>query len=460
MKHINLHMKYYNLEPSNKLIALLTISLISVFLQSCSHKEIIGQFIKEPPKTESEYNFYDLNKIKVQLNLLSNLKAPENQQKLIELLIAYNKLNTHTRQNELKLTPLSKTDILFGSFCANSKKAIPEQNELFQWKKGPKNLILKDILDFYRKTPGLDKESIQEIIWNIENQTYYESYPDNLKAIIQKANPNAAIILPSKFKEDLIDNIIPNEIEKNINLVRGQYYSYSDLRKIFVQNKSNLILPKDRIYAEIPNTEIFTSTASQGFEYQTISFYNPTTNQQIINVSEYYLNPYRTDVQPIILASVVPVSNEIQNILEQSALKMLGYLGSQYPSLNAEEKKLVNDKPIEAAIGFYDALLAERKAEEFYPNSKKNGPSDAFRHYVWSGFLVRDIGEDSARKFLSAHESTRGQRMNEKNMDVYNNEQGIMSAKELLQKEYFNNSTFLYKAKKDLEAGKLRIISK
>ena len=45
-------------------------------------------------------------------------------------------------------------------------------------------------------------------------------------------------------------------------------------------------------------------------------------------------------------------------------------------------------------------------------------------------------------------------------MDQFNNDQGIIAAKDLLQKEYFDNSTILERAKKDLEAGKLRVLVK
>lgn len=139
---------------------------------------------------------------------------------------------------------------------------------------------------------------------------------------------------------------------------------------------------------------------------------------------------------------------------------MLGYIGSQYPTLNTEEKKLVKEKPEESAIVFFNAIIAEQKAEESYPNSKPNGESDAFRHYVWSGLLVRDIGEDRARVFLNAHESALGQSEAEKAMDQFNNDQGITAAKEMLQKEYFDNSTILERAKIDLEAGRLKVLAK
>lgn len=135
-------------------------------------------------------------------------------------------------------------------------------------------------------------------------------------------------------------------------------------------------------------------------------------------------------------------------------------MGSQYPTLNRDEKELVKERPLEAAIVFYNALIAEHKAEELYPNSKPNGESDAFRHYVWSGLLVRDVGEDSARLFLDAHETTPGQSAAEKAMDQFNNERGIQAAKTLLQKEYFDTFAILEKAKRDLENSKLRVLSK
>ncbi|MGE0633515.1 MAG: hypothetical protein AB7O96_13970 [Pseudobdellovibrionaceae bacterium] len=392
---------------------------------------------------------------------MGDLRKWGNQQKLIQLLIAFQRLTKERYRGKLTLSPLSKTQIEVISFCASSIKAIPEKNEIFHWVKGlPKTHFLNEVLELYRKNPDLDGKSIQEILWNLENGTLYENYPDHLKVILQRASPSAPLTLPSKLKSEITDILMPDEIKNAVSLIKGQYHSYREFKDLVEQRKSNLPLTRNQVFSNLPNTDILASTVSNGYESQIISLYNSTQNLQNIVIYDYYLKPLRADVQPIVLASVLPYAEEIQKLLEQASLKMLGYIGSQYPTLNKEEKNLVKERPIEAAIVFYNAIIAEHKAEEFYPNSKPNGESDAFRHYVWSGLLVRDVGEDSARAFLNAHETTLGQSVAEKTMDQFNNDQGISAAKDLLQREYFDNSTILERAKKDLEVGKLRVLSK
>ena len=73
---------------------------------------------------------------------------------------------------------------------------------------------------------------------------------------------------------------------------------------------------------------------------------------------------------------------------------------------------------------------------------------------------MRDLGERDARAFLNAHETNRGQPVADKEMDQFNNDQGISTAKDMLQKEYFDSLAILEKAKKYLEARGLKVLAK
>jgi hypothetical protein len=84
---------------------------------------------------------------------------------------------------------------------------------------------------------------------------------------------------------------------------------------------------------------------------------------------------------------------------------------------------------------FFSSVFHPFKAMKVYKNSKKaqefagqsgltgdhNGKRDAFRHIVWNALNTRDIGEDSAKKFGDAHEASREQPANERQMDLENN---------------------------------------
>src|SRR6478672_8537241 len=59
---------------------------------------------------------------------------------------------------------------------------------------------------------------------------------------------------------------------------------------------------------------------------------------------------------------------------------------------------------------------------------KEGGPTDAYRHLLWTGEMTRRYGEDTARAFGNFHEyiegPIRGQRPEHKAMDLANNEVG------------------------------------
>ena len=158
-------------------------------------------------------------------------------------------------------------------------------------------------------------------------------------------------------------------------------------------------------------------------------------------------------------APLLVYNEEIENILNDAAVKMLGYLASQYPTLNFEEKSLVKQRPIEAAIAFYNAVLAERNGDKFFPRSAENGKSDAFRHFVWAGLMTRDLDQPTTQKFLGAHELNPRQPLDEKTMDTFNNERGIQAAEQLLKSGSFKDDDFFNYAVKEIEEGRLKILN-
>ncbi len=434
--------------------------LAFIVITSCAHKELGGELTNSIPTYKFEFDFSNPEKLRDQLRKIGDFKTQENQQKLIQILIAYNNLKKAQSENQITLAPHSKTRIIIASFCAAYEKAIPERKEIFKWVKGPpKILLIKEVLDLYAKNPETNFQRVQELIWNLRNETYYDEYPDFLKELVKQASPSAPLTLPSSLKSQMINELTPQEIKDTINLVKRKYYSFNEFKKVIERKRSNFILPENNFVSKLPETDISATTSSFGYESQIITFYNSTNNIETFKTTSYYLRPIRDDVQPIILASVFPYGNEIQKILEESALKLLGYLGSQYPTLNPSEKTLVKQNPIEAAITFYDAFLAERNGDRFFPNSGQNGASDSFRHFAWAGLLTRDLGEETARKFLNAHELNPRQSLEEKAMDEFNNERGIQAANEFLKKGNFGNTELYEKATEEIKNGKLRILN-
>ena len=67
-----------------------------------------------------------------------------------------------------------------------------------------------------------------------------------------------------------------------------------------------------------------------------------------------------------------------------------------YPGLTAKEKALIDKYPKEALIVFIQKMRAEESSMKMFPTQKFNDEGDAFRHYIWAGFLVKELGSEKA----------------------------------------------------------------
>lgn len=431
-------------------------------LFSCSHKQISGNILTLDNlnlQTNEQFNFNTIEDLNNQIKNVGSLNQLQNQKKIVRILIAFQNLTKKTKDIQIALLPKSKLKLTLLSFCAAPDKAVPDKNEIYSWIKGEINIpFAKSIIKLYSQANSAKQESTQEVLWNLANKTYYEDYPDNLKTLLNTASSSAKFTIPSRARNEIINVALPEEVSNSINIVKGQYYSFKDFNSAIQELKSQSKIPSNYFGSTIPTTPIATSTVSSGYAAQTIEFYNTSEKNESIKLDEYYLKSVRKDVQPILLSPIIPNLNDLQKILDAIALKMLGHLGSEYPTLNAAEKKLVQEKPIQAAIAFYLSQIAESKGDSYFPGTSRNGKSDAFRHYVWSGLLTRDLSEPEAREFLLAHESNATQPIAEKNMDTANNEKGISAALDILKSRSFEDNEFFDLAKKEIEQGHLIIL--
>lgn len=88
-------------------------------------------------------------------------------------------------------------------------------------------------------------------------------------------------------------------------------------------------------------------------------------------------------------------------------------------------------------VGLYNAWKAYKASEAAGQRAGKsgltgqrNGPQDAFRHCLWLCLMAKSIGTDNARLIGQNHEKHGEANKAENQMDLSNNEQGIMCAVE------------------------------
>ena len=88
------------------------------------------------------------------------------------------------------------------------------------------------------------------------------------------------------------------------------------------------------------------------------------------------------------------------------------------------EIDFIIDHPF-ATISFYNASnKAIETSEEYYLDGFYLGNADAFRHSYWNALMVKAHGYDLAKGFADAHEERPDATGIDKEMDLYNNEQG------------------------------------
>ncbi len=221
-------------------------------------------------------------------------------------------LNEYVQLKELadtKVAVPTRTKIILPieSYCLESNKSGPSEKETFHWQKGrPPIPYYKEILTLRRESIIAQKDA-QELIWNLRNKTKWEEYPDKLKAILQKIDPNAALKLPSRLKSQATDSLIGiasglsgvDAAKDLYRLAEGSFHKFQDYAEQIDSLSSQYELPQYDDLTQIPDTEIYSQSLSNGYSGQTLTLYNPTDDSQEIDLEDYYLAPERKDVQDV-----------------------------------------------------------------------------------------------------------------------------------------------------------------
>jgi hypothetical protein len=125
-------------------------------------------------------------------------------------------------------------------------------------------------------------------------------------------------------------------------------------------------------------------------------------------------------------------------------------------TLKRSEWILIAEHP-EAAVKVLRAkTLAENETVRLFQQNQMNDETDAFRHFLWAAFITRELGQEKALLFTTAHEADSEVPQNEKNMDLSNNLAGIDAIRNL---NPASNEAVERAALKALKEKKLIVIS-
>jgi len=104
--------------------------------------------------------------------------------------------------NKVYIPAQSRWTTRFESYCLNSKKAVPEENERLLWKKAQSKIpYLKELLSLASKSKDISQEDIQTLIWNLHNKTVWEDYPLSLQKILLSVDPKVPKNCPLGFRK-------------------------------------------------------------------------------------------------------------------------------------------------------------------------------------------------------------------------------------------------------------------
>ncbi len=218
------------------------------------------------------------------------------------------------------------------TYCLNPDRAVPHSNEVFSWRKSSPGIkYFSELLDL-RRNGKIGQDELQGLIWNLKNETRWESYPNRQKSILQQIDPNASINLPSFLKDKGLDFVMDQvtsvpglgEVFDTYELIKGKYYELSEIKKNIEGLKSEYDLEDYDHLIEIPETVVYSQSASNSFISQEVTFYNPTDRDQELDLTKYYLEPERDDVQRIGINPKIPedpdLLSDLENLLYASML--------------------------------------------------------------------------------------------------------------------------------------------
>jgi hypothetical protein len=240
--------------------------------------------------------------------------------------------------NRITVPARSHVKLKMPSFCLDSSRPSPAQSERYFWRKSDPNIqFYQEVLNWAASHPKrVNQDEIQALLWNLSNETIWENYPDRLKSILKQIDPDASTKLPSKLKSavkneltSLLTSKVPfgSQAQEAIKLTKGEYYRFDDIRKSIEQLRSKYSLEVSEDLDEIPDSSLYAESVSHGFVSQEATFYNPTNKPASLDLTQYYLEPKRSDVQRVAL--IKPVDNtslsllaELEDLLYGSMLRL------------------------------------------------------------------------------------------------------------------------------------------
>lgn len=293
-----------------------------ILLNGCASLPRSGESVKTPSWDEiykDTPNQVDLSKPRDDAEFRHNLTAlqdvlhsntsPDSASKIRELYGPFAKNLADMRQrrqilgSQLKLVipPHTQVKMELRWFCLNLERHIADEHEYVYWIKGDPQIPYYSQLLLYADTHRSIEDEIQGILWNLQRKVPYLSYPENDQQILREIDPNAPYKLVfsdlshslMQKAEQLADD---TSVGETVSQVAASYRDYSAGIKDLLNSHSALPIPHLSEPQVINADPLFATSIYSGFSMLT-TFYNTADFPFHLDLSRFYLNPARADVQ-------------------------------------------------------------------------------------------------------------------------------------------------------------------
>lgn len=332
-------------------------------------------------------------------------------------------LNTH----QLLLKPGYSYEFELETFCVHAGIERPVKGDgLFLGSmEGTPKSWLPQILNSYKKN-GITQNNAQLLIWSLLAGTRFDELSLENKTNILKIFPDAPIRFGNSTIENWAKSKVLSQLPAEILDAKNKFEEYRNI----LQDSRRKFSDIERILAPVSSRQ---EPSSVGWLRHEAGYYIHLTSNSYNRVHIQIYAPKdlgaNTYFKPSKLIAVPGVGQRLA--LSSNVIKKTYDLGKQAfkdkTSISPREAAFIAKHPLDALKIYQDAQKALRLTWDNMKSSSgfEDDRADAFRHFVWSGLVTHDIGPDKAKEYLDAHEDFPENKLDAKEMDMHNNNQGI-----------------------------------
>lgn len=414
---------------------LLAVSILAVLLSSCTSSPLTTQIdtrknpvVNKPSQFQSPMDaidkFLDSSEAKSSKDsLVTNIRTNS-----LKVLLSQQKEIAQELKDtgRLRLQPGYSYEFDLESFCVNAGVERPVRGDglfLGDIQGEAKNWLPVILQKYYAE--GISQKDAQILIWSLLSKTKFDQLSSNNQIRLLKLFPDAPIRFGNSIVEDHAKEFLFSQIPSELISAKEQLDKYQEV----LQSAHLKFSEMEKILSPVPSRVIPTEVGwlkhedgyyihlqADGYQQVRVKIYAP---EGIGN--NIYFNPSRHVALPgqgQRLALSGNVVDKYKNKLNQ--------LFKDVTTFSLKEARLIEKYPSDAFKIYQAGQKAIHTTWSLLKSSHnyQGDHTDAFRHFMWSGLVAHEVGVEKAREFLSAHEDFPENIIEDKAMDLFNNERG------------------------------------